>query len=265
MGDIALMDEAIAKLDAINKPERLDRAKARKLNQEGLELLKAKQYRDAYEKLEQAVAADRGSEEVLNNYGFALISVGKLDEADRVLVDTLTLSPRRANAWMNLGMLLAKRSSESKAIEAYITAHRFSMAPEKAVASLVKMASDPEETNPVARNAARLAVERITGKDLAALQGLQEMALPVKSTPSRTDAAALSGQSNDIQPVDARLVECKTLVKAGRRALVEKSYDTAISNANEAISVAADCKGAQELKNDAEREKRDAISRTKFE
>jgi hypothetical protein len=61
---------------------------------------------------------------------------------------------------------------------------------------------------------------------------------------------------------DPKLIECRTLVRAGRQALGDRNYDTAIANAAEALSLSAQCPGAQQLAGDAKKAKEEAQART---
>jgi hypothetical protein len=64
---------------------------------------------------------------------------------------------------------------------------------------------------------------------------------------------------------DPKLIECRALVRAGQRALSDRNYDTAIGNAAEALSVAAQCPGAQQLASEAKKAKSEAQARTVIE
>ena len=61
------------------------------------------------------------------------------------------------------------------------------------------------------------------------------------------------------QPVDSaensKLTECKVLVRAGQRALANKSYDEAMQSAQEALAAFANCSGAQDLSQNARQAK----------
>lgn len=64
---------------------------------------------------------------------------------------------------------------------------------------------------------------------------------------------------------DPRRIECETYVKAGRSALMNKSYDQAMDSASNALSVLAGCPGAAELMAEARRIKRAEQAKTVIE
>ena len=55
------------------------------------------------------------------------------------------------------------------------------------------------------------------------------------------------GSREGESPVNAGQVECSVLVRAGQRALSNKSYDEAMQSAQEALNAFANCAGAQQL------------------
>lgn len=167
-GDLEAAERAVLRLEALPKPVRpMDRSWSRTLNDQGLARFRANRLDEAAELFRQAAEADGGNEEAVNNFGYALLLRGQLAEGAQKLVTTLTLAPRRASAWINLGYFFGQTGQEDGAVAANILSYRYSRAPNVALASLVRSAQDPGLT-PASRNASRRAVERITGHSLEA-------------------------------------------------------------------------------------------------
>lgn len=167
-GDLEAAERAVLRLEALPKPVRpMDRSWSRTLNDQGLARFRANRLDEAAKLFRQAAEADGGNEEAVNNFGYALLLRGQLAEGAQKLVTTLTLAPRRASAWINLGYFFGQTGQEDGAVAANILSYRYSRAPNVALASLVRSAQDPGLT-PASRNASRRAVERITGRSLEA-------------------------------------------------------------------------------------------------
>jgi len=167
-GDLEAAERAVLRLEALPKPVRpMDRGWSRTLNEQGLARFRANRLDEATELFRQAADADGGNEEAVNNFGYVLLLRGQLAEGAQKLVTTLTLAPRRASAWINLGYFFGQTGQEDGAMAANILSYRYSRAPNVALASLVRSAQDPGLT-PASRNASRRAVERITGRPLEA-------------------------------------------------------------------------------------------------
>ena len=80
------------------------------------------------------------------------------------------------------------------------------------------------------------------------------VAAPVRTAPARPVAPAYIPQAtpNATAPpappaLDTKRFECEVLVRAGQKALANRSYDDAMQRADEALAVFADCPGAAEL------------------
>ena len=80
------------------------------------------------------------------------------------------------------------------------------------------------------------------------------VAAPVRPAPARPAAPEYAPQTTPAataQPappaLDTKRFECEVLVRAGQKALANRSYDDAMQRADEALAVFADCPGAAEL------------------
>ncbi|MHB0986393.1 MAG: hypothetical protein ACYC05_12485 [Sulfuricella sp.] len=80
------------------------------------------------------------------------------------------------------------------------------------------------------------------------------------SVPPRQEPAAQAAPQ-----IDPRQIECKAMVKAGQKALASRSYDAAMDQAREALTVLNNCSGAKELEETARRMKKEAIGGFRME
>ncbi len=88
------------------------------------------------------------------------------------------------------------------------------------------------------------------------------VAAPVRTAPARPSApepAAPAAPSAMAQPappaLDTKRFECEVLVRAGQKALANRSYDDAMQRADEALAASPDCPGAAELGRNARQAK----------
>jgi hypothetical protein len=121
----AAMDAALA-MDALPKPQRGDRANARKFNQDGLTALNAGDASAATTLFKLAAAADPGDQETLSNLAFAYSANGEQIKAEDTAVAALALNARRTTIWAPLAVTLAKENRQSQALEAMWLAYQFS-------------------------------------------------------------------------------------------------------------------------------------------
>lgn len=129
-----------------------------------------------------------------------------------------------------------------------------------------RLLQDAEKRDADARRKSPVATPPIASRSTAPQQSSVDPALqpspatqPTPSTstsstfPSAQSQSAALSQSQIVKqlPVDAiennKLVECAILVKAGRRALANNSYEEAMQSAQEARSAVANCPGAVDL------------------
>ena len=138
------ISEAIASIEALPKPTKGNRKVARKLNEQGLQLLSSGDTTGAVEILRQAVTADPSDQEITNNLAHSYLQVEKFPEAERELSNTLLIAPRRSAAWADLGYLYAKTSDMTMAVKAFQQAYRFSSNQKKTIEFLHKHEEDPD-------------------------------------------------------------------------------------------------------------------------
>ena len=89
---------------------------------------------------------------------------------------------------------------------------------------------------------------------------------PVTERPAGTDTAAPTKSTAPAPAappaLDAKRFECEVLVRAGQKALANRSYDDAMQRADEAQSVFPDCPGAADLGRNARQAKDKARAST---
>ncbi len=88
-------------------------------NEEGLKLMQRRQPMSAVAWFVGAARADSSNAEYTNNAGFAYYQMGKYGESVLWLEKTISIDPKRAVAYLNLGDAYAKLKRNAKARQAY--------------------------------------------------------------------------------------------------------------------------------------------------
>ena len=135
-----------------------DRPAARDLNNKGLAQLRAGNANGAIDLFARAVSADPNDSEVVGNLAYALIQVGRLDEADKFLSAALVINPRRTATWGALAEFFAKKPNNTEnAVRSLQLGYEFSGNREKTLQFFTDNAStsDRPEMRPVYAEAAR--------------------------------------------------------------------------------------------------------------
>ena len=143
-------------LEAVPKPRRGDRSRARALNDQGIGLLKAERYPEAAASFRAAAAADPGDAEVLNNLAYALLLAEQYPAAAEAVVATLSAAPTRPMAWETLGQILVGLGQNEAAVGAFKMVVRTSSDTAKGEQRLQKVAETVK--NPAAVQAIRTAL-----------------------------------------------------------------------------------------------------------
>ena len=118
------------------------------------------QFAEAVRAFQEAIAADPGDVEALNNLGYAHFLSGNLETAEQVLFHALRLAPGRANAWTNLGQTYAKQKKQAEAVACFANAYRFSRNREMTRQFLRRLTEKEEEDDGV-KEAARQTLQLI--------------------------------------------------------------------------------------------------------
>lgn len=170
----AALDSAMARLEAMPRPARGDRKLARKLNDDGIALLRQTDFETlALDKLRQAHAADPLDLETVNNLAYAEQRAGHHREAVQYLLKTLRLAPRRTDAWANLAeslphIALNPQAERPVVVQTYTTAYWFSHDKAKTLEFLRTKAA-ATDVHEVVRAAADEALQKILKFDAVAL------------------------------------------------------------------------------------------------
>lgn len=134
-------------IEKLRKPQRGERKKARKLNDEAIALIVQSRDTEAIPLLEEAQRFDPLDVEITNNLASAYFntsfSSNDYRKAKAMLVDTLNLKPTRNVAWANLGRTFAVEGDEYASTNCYINFFRFSDNKEKALQRLSDSINEP--------------------------------------------------------------------------------------------------------------------------
>jgi Flp pilus assembly protein TadD len=149
-----------SRLAALPKVERGARATARKANDRGIAALRANDNAAAVASLRDAVRADPGDVEVIDNLGYAYNLSGDLEAAEFWARVALAVSPTRSSAWLNLGIAGGQQGDESMALGALLLAHKYSGRPDRTI-NAVQELKDRGNSTPEMRSAAARALERL--------------------------------------------------------------------------------------------------------
>jgi tetratricopeptide (TPR) repeat protein len=124
-GDRARAADIAARLQREPRPPHGDRRKARELNDAGLALWQRQRYDEAAVLFGKARAADASDPEIAENLGYALLKAGRVDEAERRLLEAIALAPERASAWGSLGMVYAKQGRHRAGVACVLKAYGY--------------------------------------------------------------------------------------------------------------------------------------------
>ena len=91
-------------ISAMPKPTRGDRKLARKLNTDGLNSLKTKNFDEAISLFASARSADPLDEEIVGNLAYTYGEAKKYSLAEKVAFEALLINPRRANFWSTIAL-----------------------------------------------------------------------------------------------------------------------------------------------------------------
>jgi tetratricopeptide (TPR) repeat protein len=96
-----------------------DGKEARRLNEEGMQLMKAGNYAEAAERFIDALEKKSDSGLFANNAGFACYKTGRYEEALSYIRASTDMDQNRPVAYLNLGDVLAKLNRNTEARQAY--------------------------------------------------------------------------------------------------------------------------------------------------
>lgn len=147
MNNPQILEQNIASLEMLNKPEKGNRKVARQFNESGLAAIKIQDYKTAIKELTQALDYDQSDAEIFGNLGYAYYESGDYPKARGCIEVSIALAPRRASAWTNYGVILFKQGFQEQAVYAYLLAYKFSKKPDVLAKFVESHASDDPDTS----------------------------------------------------------------------------------------------------------------------
>ena len=144
-GDTKAFDRLLEQLKQVPGPDAGDNKIARKLNEAALMALREKNYAQAVEALEKAIAADPADIEISNNLGYALHLAERYQDAEKRLIQVIEQNPERSVAWANLATTSSKLGKSRQAVAAYVTAYKLHAKPERLLESYKKTAESTDD------------------------------------------------------------------------------------------------------------------------
>jgi len=171
-GVIADVDEAVAFLNNLSKPQRGDRRLARAFLDQGLGLLgQDGKANDAVKLLMQAHEADPLDVQILNDLAYAELMAQRYEQARIHLLQVLKLAPSRSGAWFNLAELRVSVSNANEnqnaiddSVRCFIVGYWFSSNRGKALQYIRDKATMQSEL-PLGK-ASQIALQRLALLDL---------------------------------------------------------------------------------------------------
>jgi Flp pilus assembly protein TadD len=118
--DAATVDNLIAQIESQPKPMAGDITEATGLNKVGLGQLKNKNYPEAADMFAQAAQKDPSDAKLLSNLGYAQTHMDDFVEANKSLLQSLVLAPRRSVAWGDLGENFARTNDPEDAVSCFL-------------------------------------------------------------------------------------------------------------------------------------------------
>ena len=129
------------------RPKAGDAAKARPLQQRGLEQLARHALKEALAAFRQAFIADPTDPEIASRLALTYLRLARLKEAERLAVYTLSLAPTHAITWLGLGEIYGQTGDVNRAGGAFANAYRFASDPPQLAERLRQLATaHPAET-----------------------------------------------------------------------------------------------------------------------
>ena len=125
-GNEAEINTSVIALNQIAHPARGDRKTARSYNVKGIASIRQGAFNEAVSLIAVAAKTDPADQEIIDNLSFALLKNANLEEARLISECALSLAPKRASAWANLGTVLAQENKEGSAVASFILTFRFS-------------------------------------------------------------------------------------------------------------------------------------------
>jgi tetratricopeptide (TPR) repeat protein len=134
-------------IEALPKPEKQNKKEARQKDEKGVALVNAGDFDGAASMFEEAHNFNKGDVEILNNLGFTYLKLGRLEDAEKTIIETLSINPSRAIAWGTLGDVFAQKGDINRAVACFSNNLRFSKNKLKTIHSFKKWNENEESLN----------------------------------------------------------------------------------------------------------------------
>lgn len=160
-GGVGRTDELNAlkqRINALPKPARGDKQKARIANDNGLAAYKAGQYEQAKEYFLSAYQTDPADAEIAGNLALVYLNLGDSKKVIETLTAALSLAPGRASSWVNLATYYALQDQQREAVACYALTFHFSQNQNKTREFLQKLATNNPD-QPKVQQAAQQALQ----------------------------------------------------------------------------------------------------------
>lgn len=157
--DLEGLRDIAAQLDAQPKPALGNKAQARKLNNQALEMLKAGDTAAAAALLQAALKENPRDVEIASNLGYALLKDQRPKEAVAVLNEALVLDPRRTATWAPLGEALGQMGQAKEASAALWTAWQWSGNRERTLTAYLDKANREAGAHPALAEVFRVSAQ----------------------------------------------------------------------------------------------------------
>ncbi len=128
-------------LENLPRPKAGDSAKARPLQQRGLEQLARNALKEALAAFRQAFIADPTDPEIASQLARTYLRLERFKEAERLSIYTLSLAPTHAITWLGLGEIYGQIGDASRAGGAFANAYRFASDPPQLTERLRQLAT----------------------------------------------------------------------------------------------------------------------------
>jgi cytochrome c-type biogenesis protein CcmH/NrfG len=209
--------------------------KARDLNEQGLSYLKDGRYSDAVRTFQEASRADLRNVNIIHNLGFAYMSNGDFDNAEKVLLIALTFSPGNANAWATLAQDYAKQDGPAAAVACFANAYRFSRKRDVTRQFLQRKADDEDVR---VKNAVQQALQlSLLQTDISKLLAMEKGAEQEEGRPKKSPPDSLQAEETKEARPNRQLPAEAEVQKAPILPNLPRDYFTIGSTKDEVVAV----------------------------
>lgn len=124
--DSSEVRERLSTLNSRSQHSSEGQSETKKLNSQGLDALRKKDYSTAAMYFGKAAQLNTTNAKYLSNLSMAQMYSGELDKAKQNLFKSIALAPEREVAWNDLGLVYAKNHEQRYAAACLVIAHRIS-------------------------------------------------------------------------------------------------------------------------------------------